>query len=782
MRKWWFAVIVGLMISILGVVYPARAQVNPLSDQELVEKYAPVLYFHPIEFYRPQRVDAFLRNARLRQARTLWFDINVIPKVSMADLPGFKTMAFFLDAWYGSEFISDSKNYSYQREYYADHLSPQVGGPPVSAYAHVNRSENPGYITIQYWLFYYYNDWFNKHEGDWEMVEVILDQSEQPLWLVLSQHHGGTRRAWDTSRIENGTHPAVYVALGSHANYFRGDEVYPNGMDIGSAHIEILDHTGTAGRVIPEVALVPDPAQLEEDSSGWPGMEWLLFGGHWGETAQQSDFGGPIGPAFKGAQWDEPYAWGVAQPLDVQTWYSQRLRIQLVGSGQFGGFQSSNSELLSSLEVIGDTSVFHNDLLAGEKVVVDLKITANSSAILAVTVPDPSGSRVTQYRYDLPFSAAGRSLSITLANAEAPGFRSEGEPIQLDPAMKEIKSFNWNNPDLIWMPGLLPAVDILKGVLFSLLAGWIPALLLAAFLYQVDRYEKEPMKLLVIPFLWGAIPALFLSIVLRIFVLLPPEVQGVNAIQAVWGWLSGPIVEEALKGIVILFIALRKRQEFDDILDGILYGALVGIGFAMNSNIISYLGSFLTRGFSGFSPVILGQGIVSGLNQALYSAIFGASLGYARLAVKRWQRRLVPTAAFLAAVCIHTTHDLLLRSSVGLNAGSVILSLMGVLVLMAAALVASEQQRRLLWVELCDVLPDALLQGMIHPGRRFMIGLKTMLRDGLGTWRRKRWFYRLCAEFAFKQMQARRFPEEEQIAKEMWSLRDQVNAYLLEQP
>ena len=95
------------------------------------------------------------------------------------------------------------------------------------------------------------------------MVQVVLDGSGQPEWVVLSQHHGGTRRQWRDIHVEDTSHPAVFVALGSHANYFCPDEIYPNGTDVGTARVEVLDKTGSTNRVIPEVVLIPDRQQIQ---------------------------------------------------------------------------------------------------------------------------------------------------------------------------------------------------------------------------------------------------------------------------------------------------------------------------------------------------------------------------------------------------------------------------------------------------------------------------------------------------------------------------------------
>ena len=51
---------------------------SPNDDQELVDKYSPVLYFHPSEIFRPQSVDVLINTARLRESRDFSFDINLL--------------------------------------------------------------------------------------------------------------------------------------------------------------------------------------------------------------------------------------------------------------------------------------------------------------------------------------------------------------------------------------------------------------------------------------------------------------------------------------------------------------------------------------------------------------------------------------------------------------------------------------------------------------------------------------------------------------------------------
>ncbi|MBN1812919.1 MAG: Vps62-related protein, partial [Anaerolineae bacterium] len=373
MREQWVA-IVNLVIAVfLACTVPALASAALSGDDlELAQRYAPVFYFHPEEIFRPQPVEVIVEQARLRQSRRLWFDANVLLGLAVPDLLGLESdEGHFLDVWYGDSGSSAYTNYSAHRLYYEAVLSPEAGGPPVAVYAHVVRDEVPGTVTIQYWAFYFYNDWFNKHEGDWEMVQVILTGAGEPQWVVLSQHHGGTRRAWSQAPLEEGTHPVAYVALGSHANYFAGGEVYPNGKDVGNTRIEIMDRTGFAGRAIPEVIMIPDRMEVTADAVSWPGAEWLPFRGHWGEMAAQSDFGGPLGPADKGEQWESPYAWGMAQPLDTEEWYANRLRVEVIGVDVDGSdvrltdvevhLTDVDGSAFPGAEALGNVAILHAD-------------------------------------------------------------------------------------------------------------------------------------------------------------------------------------------------------------------------------------------------------------------------------------------------------------------------------------------------------------------------------------------------------------------------------------
>ncbi len=777
----WAALVALAILAPIAVLPTAKAVcaqgVPPVTDQELAQTFSPILYFHAAEVFRPQSVDVMLDTARLRQARRNWFDTNVLPDVSIPELLGYRGERYALDAWYGDKGASDYSNYSAHRAYYQAVLSPEAGGPPVVTYAHIVRDEDPRHITIQYWLFYYYNDWFNKHEGDWEMVQVMLSAAGEPEGVVLSQHHGGTRRPWGTVQVEEGTHPAVYVALGSHANYFWGDETYANGTTIGNARLEIMDRTGTFARTVPEVILIPDRDVVEADPSAWQEQIWLLYNGHWGELAPQSDFSGPFGPADKGDQWKHPHAWGLAQPLDIDTWYANRLRVAVAGKSTEGvrvTLQDANGNALPSAETLGNVGLLHADPLPDTVIVADILVPADLPYDLVARWPEPETSEVIHYRFDDVKLNALAHASLRLRADEPPVLSVGGGSQELRPTTAQIERVTWDAPDLVWLVGALPAGDVVKGIATSLLAGVLPTLLYVGLLYWADRYEKEPKLMLASAFLWGALPALLAAVAVQLFFRLPVDLLGPKALETVRAGLVAPLVEEVLKGMAVLYIASRYRLEFDNVLDGIIYGAMVGFGFAMTGNIVSYLGAFLLRGFGGLSSTIFVEGVLYGLNQALYTAIVGAGLGYARLARQRWQCWAIPCLAFLLAVAAHALHNLAIDTAVGLNPLTISATWLGVLVIIVVIVWSLRRQRQCLVEELIGEVPDRVYRALVTRGGQSRSQWLALRRGGLRGWQRARHTHQQCAELAFKKMQHRRRPDDPRLPEEIRGLREIV--------
>jgi hypothetical protein len=133
----------------------------------------------------------------------------------------------------------------------------------------------------------------NNHQGDIEVVEIFLDNSGSPQKALFSQHGAGENAAWsDAEKSDN--HPVVYVAQGSHANYFRSYQ--------GRIGIE-NDIVGSDG-----ITIKPDDLNLVILDS----QSWLNFAGRWGYwgTDEEAAMGraGPLGPVQNqdGIRWAQP--------------------------------------------------------------------------------------------------------------------------------------------------------------------------------------------------------------------------------------------------------------------------------------------------------------------------------------------------------------------------------------------------------------------------------------------------------------------------------------------
>ena len=153
-------------------------------------------------------------------------------------------------------------------------------------------------------------------------------------------------------------------------------------------------------------------------------------------------------------------------------------------------------------------------------------------------------------------------------------------------------------------------------------------------------------------------------------------------------------------------------------LDGVIYGAAVGLGFAMTANMLSYMGAFATHGFVELQQKIFVEGFLHGLDHAFYTAFFGAGLAYATFARNRTQRWAVPMAALLLAMAANGLHDLILRNSAGVNPLAIGLTWMGAVVVFAIMFWSLRRQHRCIECELVGEVPDRLRRTLLRPDAR----------------------------------------------------------------
>jgi hypothetical protein len=217
-------------------------------------------------------------------------------------------------------------------------------GKPATVYAHIaTQPDRPGRLALQYWLYYVYNDWNNKHEGDWEMIQLVFAADSPadalrrpPLEVGYSQHSGAQRADWDDSDLERrGTHPLVYSASGSHANFFRSALWFGYSAQAGVG----CDDTRTPSRdVDPKVVVVPTTPPGADSR-----FAWLGFDGLWGQRLRSPN-GGPTGPNDK-TRWRKPVTWTETTWRDTALSVPGGTSLGPSATGFFCGFVASGSKL-----------------------------------------------------------------------------------------------------------------------------------------------------------------------------------------------------------------------------------------------------------------------------------------------------------------------------------------------------------------------------------------------------------------------------------------------------
>lgn len=186
------------------------------------------------------------------------------------------------------------------------------------------------------------------------------------------------------------------------------------------------------------------------------------------------------------------------------------------------------------------------------------------------------------------------------------------------------------------------------GVVFATL----PVPLYVAIALWVDRYEKEPVGMLLTSFVWGATGAVFFSYLVNTAVY---RVAGERLTLIV----SPPVVEEVSKGFALLLLYWWKKDEFDNVIDGIVYAAMVGLGFAMVENFLYYGRSYVEGGVMGSMNTFIFRGVISPFAHPLFTSMLGISLGLMRQFHGSSLRIVLPISGLLAAILLHSVANAL---------------------------------------------------------------------------------------------------------------------------
>ncbi len=182
-----------------------------------------------------------------------------------------------------------------------------------------------------------------------------------------------------------------------------------------------------------------------------------------------------------------------------------------------------------------------------------------------------------------------------------------------------------------------------------------PVLICAIYIFIRDKYEKEPIRLLILGVLFGALMTVPIIHTENFVTLYVPN-RGFFAEIFFLTFIVAALVEEFYKFIVLFFLVWRNHN-FNERFDGIVYGAFISLGFAGLENIM-YV----------FNPTL--GGLSTGFSRAIFSvpghAIFGITMGYyfSMIKFEPEKKALYTFLSFFVPWFLHGTYNFILMSEI----------------------------------------------------------------------------------------------------------------------
>jgi protease PrsW len=195
--------------------------------------------------------------------------------------------------------------------------------------------------------------------------------------------------------------------------------------------------------------------------------------------------------------------------------------------------------------------------------------------------------------------------------------------------------------------------------LVGIVAALVPVGSIVAALLWIDRWEPEPARLLWLAFGWGAsVAAITALLINNTAEAVGDALLGHGRGDTISAVVSAPLFEEAAKGAFVLGILLWLRNEFDGVIDGVVYAGFVAAGFAFTENIYYFGRAFADHGFgdtstAGVITAFILRGVLAPFCHPLFTAMIGIGVGISVRSPSRAITILAPVGGYLAAVLLH---------------------------------------------------------------------------------------------------------------------------------
>jgi RsiW-degrading membrane proteinase PrsW (M82 family) len=290
------------------------------------------------------------------------------------------------------------------------------------------------------------------------------------------------------------------------------------------------------------------------------------------------------------------------------------------------------------------------------------------------------------------------------------------------------------------------------GAGFIVAAAPVPVYVILAL--WLDRFEPEPPLALLQTFAWGATVAVFVALMVNMLSQdLMAAIAGPQAAELFAGLVTAPVVEELAKGFALFLLYRELKDEFDGVVDGVVYAAMVGLGFAMIEN-VEYYGQAVADGPDSSALTFFLRGMMSPFAHPLFTSMFGIGLGIVRERHGQGNRWLPPLLGLTAAVALHALWNMAATFDGWFFALYMLVMLpvfIGVLTMIYLSL---RRESRVLREHLASlvgqgVLTDGELECLCGVRRRMSASMQAWRHGGVERWRTRRELHRVASELAF---------------------------------
>jgi RsiW-degrading membrane proteinase PrsW (M82 family) len=294
-------------------------------------------------------------------------------------------------------------------------------------------------------------------------------------------------------------------------------------------------------------------------------------------------------------------------------------------------------------------------------------------------------------------------------------------------------------------------------LMLGFITATIPVPLYIILVLWIDRYEAEPLWMLATAFFWGALIATFFAFLLN------TTSQGVvgaltnaNAGQAFAAVISAPIVEESGKAFILFLFFFWKKDEFDGVVDGIVYASMAALGFAMTENILYYGKAVAEGGGGALTLLLIIRGFFAPFSHPLFTSLTGIGLGLARQSTNLAVKLLTPVVGLLMAIFMHSIWN---GSAVFGGGGVFVITYILVMVpafiiLLVVIALALRREGQVVREFLISDLQQGVLTREEYDALGSIVGrmgssFKALSQSGVRGWRARRRLNQLASELAF---------------------------------